>query len=95
MGMKVGETLVAAANTYLERNMVYQDAWTQVGPLLAALFPAGISLQRPNDFTKFHLLVMIMVKLSRFANSGMQHPDSVRDIITHAAMLEAWLQEHP
>jgi hypothetical protein len=90
--MTVDQILNAAAGTFAERNTTYKDAWKQVGPVLDALFPELI-LAGPERYTKFHLVVLIVVKLTRFANSDMTHQDSLRDIITHAAMLEALLGE--
>lgn len=91
--MTVEEALEVAATTYVERNGKYQDAWRMVGPLFKALFPEGVTLESEDDFTKFHLLVMIGVKLTRFANSTMTHEDSIRDTVVHAAMLATMLEK--
>lgn len=89
------DILQQAAKTYAERHKVYGDNWTKIGKVLAHLFPTGIDLQSPNDFTRFYFLVLIVAKLSRYVNNfdlgG--HQDSVRDMCVYAAMLEAFDEE--
>lgn len=80
--------LSAAAATFQERNAKYKDAWKQVGPVLKALFPEGVSLKTSDDHTRYHLLMLMVVKMTRFANSRMEHADSMRDAAVYAAMIE-------
>lgn len=89
--MNAGDILNSAAETFRERNVMYRENWKDVGATLAALFPAGISLKTPQDHTRFHFLVLMIVKISRYANMwDNPHADSMRDLAVYAAMLESY-----
>jgi len=83
------EILQEAATTFEERNKVYGDNWLRVGEVMMALFPEGITLRTAEDFQRWHLFELIVVKQTRFANSGLTHPDSIRDTCVYSAMLES------
>lgn len=83
--------LRSAAVTFEERNAVYTDNYKNVGAVMRALFPKGV----PTDLTlsdHFHLFELIIVKLTRFANTGLTHTDSMRDVAVYAAMIESELK---
>lgn len=82
------EALGHASRVYAERNEVYQDAYLVVGQIMQALFPQGMVLAKEEDHNRYHLLVLVAVKMTRYAaqwRSG--HPDSMDDIMVYAAML--------
>ena len=81
------------AATYEERNAVYGDNYKNVGNVLAAMFPGGMALTEEDHFTRWHLFELIIVKLTRFANSKLEHQDSIHDVAVYAAMLEHIIQE--
>ncbi len=81
------------AQTYRERNAVYGDNFRNVGGAMAALHPRGLTLETAQDFELFHLHMLMVVKLSRFANSMLLHRDSIHDIMVYAAMCESILAE--
>jgi hypothetical protein len=83
------DILEAMAATFRERNKVYGDNFIRVGDMMAALFPNGVELQTPDDFVRFHLLELSVVKLTRFAVSGLTHIDSIHDSAVYDAMLES------
>lgn len=83
--------LEQAAATFAERNAVYQDNYKAVGPIMAALFPDGAPPELLHS-DHFHLLELIVVKLTRFARTGSTHKDSMRDIAVYAAMIESILE---
>lgn len=87
------EILDAAAATYRKRNKIYGDNYKNVGPVMAALFPKGVQLKSADDYTKFHLFELIVVKLTRFANSNLGHVDSIHDACVYAAMVESVITE--
>lgn len=88
--MTPDEILNAAAETYRERNAVYKDNYKNIGPVLAGFFPSGIRLQTPDEFIRFHLFMLMAIKLTRYANNwATGHADSLRDTAVYAAMLEA------
>ncbi len=76
--------------TFKERNTTYRDNYLIVGKMLAALYPDGITLKTPDDFIRYHFVDWLIGKLSRWANTGMAHDDSIKDAAVYAAMLAAW-----
>jgi hypothetical protein len=88
----VATILEEAAATFRERNAVYGSNYKMVGPLMAVLFPNGVP---PGLVVQhhFHLFELILVKLSRFAVSGLTHLDSVHDLTVYGAMIESILRE--
>lgn len=81
------------AETFAERNKIYGENWRNIGPALAALFPNGITLRTAEEFGRFHLLDLMMTKISRLAVSGIEHQDSAHDCVVYNAMLEAFIRE--
>ena len=90
--VSVPDTLEAMAKTYRERNAVYGDNWRSVGDVMMKMFPNGSEMRDAEDFNDWHLFELIIVKLTRFANSKLTHIDSIHDIAVSAAMLEASLR---
>ena len=82
------DILADMANTYRERNTVYGDNYKRVGPIMEILFPDGVPAELLGS-DQFHLFELIIVKLSRFAISGLQHQDSIHDASVYGAMIEA------
>lgn len=84
------DLLVKMADTYRERNAVYGDNYKMVGRLMAVLFPDGAPPELLHSH-QFHLFELKLVKLSRFAISGLQHIDSIHDDGVYSAMIESIL----
>jgi len=79
-----------AAGVFESRNAVYQDAYMIVGKVTEALFPNGVRLITEEDHTRWHLLELIIVKLTRYtANWKNGHKESMDDLIVYGAMLAA------
>jgi hypothetical protein len=78
------------AETYAERSNVYGNNLLMVQPIAEILFPAGV----PTFSTKMHLFELLLMKLTRFAVSGLTHTDSIHDIGVYAAMLESHIKEN-
>lgn len=89
------DILAEMADTYRERNKVYGDNYKRVGAVMKALFPAGVQLQSEQDFNTWHLFELMVVKLTRFANSGLTHQDSIHDLAVYAAMVESLINKEP
>lgn len=85
------QILAAAAKTFATRRKVYGNNNQKVGPALAALFPNGLTLSTPEEFTRFYLFAICMMKLSRYGNNLKKggHQDSVHDLAVYAAILES------
>lgn len=91
----VPDLLEAMAQTYRERNAVYGDNFKNVGNVMTALFPNGLELKTADDFNRWHLFELVIVKLTRFANSGLTHIDSIHDAAVYTAMVESLTTDTP
>lgn len=88
---KTPELLHKLADLFAERNAVYKDNVSVAGIILDALFPEGITLKGEEDHRRFHILALIVVKITRYApnwNRG-GHKDTTDDLAVYAAMLSA------
>lgn len=90
--MKTDEILTQAAETFKERNKIYKDNHNAIGPILRLLFPDGVPPEML-EMKQFHLLDIVLTKITRFARSGLTHRDSVHDAIVYMAMIEAAVVE--
>lgn len=84
------DILSAAAATFRERNAVYGSNYLMIRQLMDVLFPAGVPTALVHT-DRWHLFELMLVKLSRFAISGLTHQDSIRDLTVYGAMVEAAL----
>lgn len=87
------DILAEMAETYRERNKVYGDNYKRVGDVMAAMFPDGVWLQAAEDYNVWHLFELMVVKMTRFANSGLTHEDSIHDLAVYAAMVESLIRK--
>ena len=87
------DILAEMANTFRERNKVYGDNYKRVGDVMIAMFPSGVQLRTAEDFNTWHLFELMIVKLTRFANTDLTHKDSIHDAAVYAAMVESLLKE--
>ncbi len=85
------EFLSEGAATFKARNAVYGNNYLNVGNAMAGLFPDGITLKTADDHNRFHIFMLGIVKLSRYANSFSKggHADSSHDNTVYSAMLES------
>lgn len=81
------------ADTYRVRNKVYGDNYKRVGEVMAAMFPNGVVLRTAEDFNRWHLFELKIVKMTRFANSGLTHEDSIHDDAVYSAMVQSLINE--
>lgn len=88
------DILEQAGATFRERNAVYKDNAVLVGNVMAALFPDGVQIKTAQDHHMYHLFELIIVKLTRFANSGLKHTDSIHDAVVYSAMCEILAETH-
>jgi hypothetical protein len=84
------DILSVGAETFRRKNLEYGDNYRNVGPAFVALFPEGLTLRTSDDFIRFHLFMLSIVKHTRYAvNFSKGHPDSTLDDMVYAAMLHA------
>lgn len=80
--------LQSSAELFRLRNAEYGANYKLVGPLLALLFPNGVTLAGPEAFGAWHILELMIVKLTRLTANNLNHPDSLRDMAVYTAILE-------
>jgi len=93
MKKNAADILADMAQTFRERNKVYGDNYKRVGDVMVALFPEGVQLKTQEDFNTWHLFELMIVKLTRFANSGLTHVDSIHDCAVYAAMVQSLIEK--
>ena len=86
--MDVPAILQSMASTFQARNAVYGSNYMNVAPVIKVLWPDGVPSALVTT-TAWHLFELIVVKMTRFAVSGLRHRDSIHDIAVYAAMIEA------
>ena len=86
------EVIEEAKRTFIERNRAYNDGWVVHGEIMASLFPDGITLNSPEDFSRFLLLEMCLSKLNRYAQNFESggHKDSIHDLGIYSFILETY-----
>lgn len=80
--------LMQMIDTFKQRNSVYHDNYLDVCKMLPVLFPQGVTAEQLAN-PAFHLLVIKLVKISRFVQSNFTHLDSIHDDAVYSAMIEA------
>ena len=85
------QILAEMIETFQERKKLYGDNYKQIGKVMEALFPNGVTLKTIKEHNRYHLFLMIMVKVTRLAQTNLKHKDSVHDLAVYAAMLESIL----
>lgn len=73
--------MLAAAETYKERNKQYGDSYLRHAAVMKALLPKGVELNTSEDFNRFGVLNMMVSKLVRYTQNWYQpHLDSIHDL---------------
>lgn len=82
--------LEEAAATFKARNAIYGNNFLSLGTVMSGLFPNGVTVVTPDEWNRLHLIVLQVVKMSRYCNSFKTggHGDSAHDNTVYAAMLE-------
>jgi hypothetical protein len=79
--------LEQAADTYRERNAEYGENYRVFGRVMDALFPDGLTIKGVDEWNRFHLWLLSVVKLTRYVqNWEAGHEDSILDEIVYLAM---------
>lgn len=87
---RAASLLYRTANTLRERDAVYKGSDALYAETMAVLFPDGVVLADAQDHHRFHIFMLMMVKVTRYArNWEIGHPDSLTDLAAYATMLAA------
>lgn len=83
------ERLTDLADLFAQRNTIYGNSYLQFGPVGHALFPGGLTLQTPDEWNRFALFFMCILKLHRYAMKyeGGGQADSLDDLAVYSQML--------
>ena len=86
------DVLHKAEMTFRERNKTYNDNYVRLGHAMHSLFPQGLKIQTPQDWTRLYFFLLTQVKMSRYATQfeAGGHADSSLDACVYAAMLTAY-----
>lgn len=80
------------AATFRARGAVYGSNYIKLGHAMHALFPDGLTISTPEEWTRLHLFLLGMTKKTRYAHNFLNggHADSIHDSAVYAALLEAY-----
>ena len=85
----VSKIMEEAIKTFEQRHKVYGDNYKLAAKALEAFFPNGLPLKTVQDHERFHIFMLIIVKLSRYSiNWSEPHQDSIHDAGIYSFMLE-------
>lgn len=89
IGTWVGDRLRKAAGIFDERSQLYGDNYKHFGKVMMGLFPRGIELRTEDDFARFALYTLGIVKDTRYAQQFAKggHADSLDDGVVYRTML--------
>ena len=92
---EIVRNLEMSSKTFQERAKQYGATYDRGGHIMSAMFPDGIFLDTPENFSRFLHLAMVMTKMNRYATSLTEggHQDSAHDAIVYSAMLEYFTDE--
>jgi len=87
--MKPNEYSHEATDLFEERGKVYGDNYKRMGIVMSGLFPKGIYLKTTDDHNRFHLLELMVLKLTRYCENWDKggHADSLDDNSVYSMML--------
>lgn len=83
------EILREGAAIYEQRNAVYGDNYKHFGTVMLGAFPHGVTLSTKEDWDRLHLIINVLGKMTRYAQSFAKggHRDSAIDAAVYSAML--------
>ena len=90
--IRADKILLEMAKTFRTKNKRYGDNYLNVGRVMVALFPRGVTLKTEYDHVLFHWINWKVGKFTRFIQTGMTHTDSIHDDSVYGAMIEAWIK---
>lgn len=97
---RVEDRLKQAKELYRDRNAVYKDNFRIVGKVMQALFRRQPTLASEQDFNRWHIFELFIVKLTRYATNWHKggHEDSIQDMIVYLSILgeldKEWIEIH-
>lgn len=88
--IRAAAILELAADTMKERDADYKGSDALYAQVMAVLFPEGIELVTIRDQHRFHIFMLMMVKVTRYVRNFKEgHADSLIDLAAYSGMLAA------
>lgn len=88
--MSPDDILEQAADLFRYKKTIYKDNYHQIGYVMRAMFPDGLTVKSVADWNRLHLFMLSVVKLTRYSNNyDVGHPDSLDDLTVYASMLRS------
>ena len=87
--MEPDQILRGAADFFKEKNNEHGSTYERHGKLMSIFFPEGITLKTKEDFGRFHILSLLVLKMNRISgslNKGIFHEDSYCDLMIYSSM---------
>jgi len=84
------ELMESAIATFRDRRSSYGNSIDKFGEVMHALFPQGLGIEGPQQWAWLGLMVQVVHKLTRYANSygGESSHDSIHDLGVYAFLLQ-------
>jgi hypothetical protein len=88
MVQSVPDRLHHAAALFEERNRQYGDNYKNIGTVMHAMYPDGLTVNTPEEWTRLMLQVHRVTKETRYASNFGRggHADSLADLSVYAQM---------
>jgi len=89
--MKAEKRLIQLAKLKKDKGKEYGDSYKRHGAVMAGLFPHGICLETADDFNRFAVYDLMVVKMVRYSvafENNRTSPDSLDDLSVYAAILQ-------
>lgn len=85
----VGERLADLGKIFDERSALYGKNYHHFGKVMIGMFPEGLMLETEEEFSRFAIFVLSIVKQTRYAMMFKRggHPDSLDDNAVYTMML--------
>jgi hypothetical protein len=89
------DALKRVASILLSRDADYKGSDEMLAAVMSDLFPNGVTLATPEEHHRFHIFMLMIVKVTRYArNWEGGHEDSLCDLAAYAGMLIALDRRH-
>jgi hypothetical protein len=84
------DALQCVARLLLSRDKEYRGSDTMLARVMSELHPEGLALNTIEDYHRFHIWMLMIVKVTRYAKNWEKgHEDSLRDLAAYSGMLIA------
>jgi hypothetical protein len=89
--LTVGQQLNRIADLFDRKSEEYGDSYKNMGKVLVALFPNGITLKTEDELNRFVTFVQLVFKVNRYAHNYEKggHMDSMDDLSIYSQIMNS------